>query len=250
MARTAGAEQDVLDVEAVAQYLGVAPVSVYRWCREGRLPCVKLGRVWRVRRAALDDFLRREEQPRSLAGQLNAFLTVPDHVIAIVEHLHLLRRLDTAFFQVAEARGGTLVKFYAGETASADELRDEFARNGLDARELEAAGRLRLTEEREWGRRAAALRQALTAPASAGRTLWASFNWAEGVDLDKALREQQEVAELAGASPLVIKTAVLQQVADEWAPELRRRVEQTHGGTIWLSASRLWLSRGGPSPLA
>ncbi len=53
MAEARDADREVLDVEAVARYLGVAPMSVYRCRREGRLPCVKLGRVWRVRRAAV-----------------------------------------------------------------------------------------------------------------------------------------------------------------------------------------------------
>ncbi|MDP9456718.1 MAG: DNA-binding protein [Actinobacteria bacterium] len=48
-----------MGVEKVAGYLGVGRVTVYRWCREGRLPCLKVGKYWRVRRGALGDFLRR-----------------------------------------------------------------------------------------------------------------------------------------------------------------------------------------------
>jgi len=243
------AERDVLDVDEVARYLGVAPVSVYRWCREGRLPAVKLGRVWRVRRAALDDLLRRTERPRTLAGQLSAFLEVPDHVIAVAGNVALLRRLDAAFFQVAEARGGVLVKFYAGESASATTLRDDFARHGLDARELEAAGRLRLiAAPPQRGARGVALRAAQQAEGGLGRTLWASFDWVHTVGLDEALREQEELEELVDAQQMVLKTAVLQEVADAWTPQMQRRAQQAHRGMLWLSPARLWLSRGHPLP--
>jgi excisionase family DNA binding protein len=32
--------EDLLGTEEVAGYLGVGQVTVYRWCREGSLPCL------------------------------------------------------------------------------------------------------------------------------------------------------------------------------------------------------------------
>ena len=113
-----GASHELLCVDEVASYLGVGPITVYRWCRQGRLPGLKVGKSWRIRRGALDDFLRRSERGQSLVSRLNAFLTVPDHVIVIATTLELLHRLDAAFFQVGEARDGMLIKCYAGETTS------------------------------------------------------------------------------------------------------------------------------------
>jgi excisionase family DNA binding protein len=49
----------LLGTEEVAGYLGVGPVTVHRWCREGALPCLKMGRRWRVRRSALEEFVSR-----------------------------------------------------------------------------------------------------------------------------------------------------------------------------------------------
>ena len=109
-----GAKHELLSVDEVASYLGVGPITVYRWCREGRLPGLKVGKAWRIRRGALDDFLRRSERGQSLVSRLNAFFTVPDHVIVIATTLELLHRLDAAFFQVGEARDGMLIKCYAG----------------------------------------------------------------------------------------------------------------------------------------
>ena len=52
----------LLDAEEVAAYFGVKKATVYRWCREGRIPCLKVGKHWRVRREALEDFLKEREK--------------------------------------------------------------------------------------------------------------------------------------------------------------------------------------------
>src|SRR5215204_2739966 len=53
----------LLSTEEVAEYLGVGQATVYRWCREGSLPAVKIGRRWRVRRWALEGVCRGAGQP-------------------------------------------------------------------------------------------------------------------------------------------------------------------------------------------
>ena len=240
---------ELLGVDEVAAYLGVGPVTIHRWCRDGKLPCIKLGKSWRIRRGAVDDFLRRRERGGTLQEQLDAFITVPDHVVAMAEDLDLLRRLDSAFFRVGEARGGFLVKFYGGEEASADELREEFERNGLDTRRLEAQGRMRLTGEQslEEGR-AAALRALLQERSAEGQSIWASFNMVQTDGVEEALREQEELADLVDSNRLVIKAAAVQGGMDEWPPEAQRRLQQMGRGLIWASRSRLMLSRGTPMP--
>ena len=45
--------EELLGPEEVARRMGVAKVTIWRWCREGRLPCIKAGKGWRVRRSAL-----------------------------------------------------------------------------------------------------------------------------------------------------------------------------------------------------
>src|ERR671914_345014 len=130
-------DKDLLSAEDIAELMGVKETTVWRWCREGNLPCLKVGKHWRIRREALEDFLRRSEHATTLVGQLSSFLQVPDNVLAIAQNLGLLHRLDAAFFQVGEAQGGLLVKFYGGETHSEDELRAEFEQNGLEVGRLE-----------------------------------------------------------------------------------------------------------------
>ena len=52
----------LLSAEEVAEYFGVQTTTVYRWCREGRIPCLKIGKHWRVRREELEDFLKKTEE--------------------------------------------------------------------------------------------------------------------------------------------------------------------------------------------
>src|SRR5215210_7858116 len=89
----------LLSTEEVAEYLGVG------------LPTVKIGRRWRVRRSALEEFVRKNERSETLIGRLRVFLEVPDNLLAVVQDRELMRKIDSAFFQVAEARGGTMVKY-------------------------------------------------------------------------------------------------------------------------------------------
>ena len=109
-------DKELLTVGDVARYMGVGPVTVHRWCREGRLPCSKVGKSWRIRRGTLEGFLRRGERPVTLEGQLRSFLAVPDSVIAVARNVELLHRLDAAFFRVGKARGGVLVSTLVSTT--------------------------------------------------------------------------------------------------------------------------------------
>jgi excisionase family DNA binding protein len=124
-------ETELLAATDVAELVGIKETTVYKWCKEGKLPCLKVGKHWRIRREAFEDFLRESERPRTLVGQLESFLRVPDNVLAIAQTVDVLHRLDAAFFRVGEARDGLLIKFYAGEEYSEEELLSDFERNGL-----------------------------------------------------------------------------------------------------------------------
>jgi len=243
------ASDTLLSADEIAVYLGVRPITVYRWCREGRLPCFKIGKGWRMRRSALDDFLQRAAQGGSLVSRLNAFLTVPDHVIAVATNHTLVHRLDAAFFQVGEARGGMLIKCYAGETESVDDLRADLTRHGLDVAALEAAERFRFSKDVDpHTGRVDELRRLLAEPTVAGRSARVRFDWVTGIDLDGALRQQDALGALVDDARLVVKTAVLEGVIDAWPPADQRRAQRTHRGLIWIAEAGLTLSRMGPLP--
>jgi excisionase family DNA binding protein len=245
-------EKELLAATDVAELIGVKETTVYRWCKEGKLPCLKIGKHWRIRRGVLEDFLRQSERPRTLVGQLESFLRVPDSVLAIAQNIDILHRLDAAFFQVGEARGGLLVKFYAGEEHSEEELLSDFERNGLEARRLKREGRLLMRAEEEplGGTRREQLGRLIEDEGGERITVWSSFNWVRPVELQTALEQQRQLSELVDARQLVVKTAAIEEAIDEWPASQMRRVQSTHSAIILASEEELSLSRATPMPLS
>src|SRR5215217_3900106 len=245
-------ETELLAATDVASMIGVKETTVYRWCKEGKLPCLKVGKHWRVRREALENFLRESERPRTLVGHLDSFLRVPESVLAIAQNVDILHRLDAAFFRVGESRDGLLVKFYAGEEHSEEELLDDLEENGLEARRLKREGQLLMRAEEEplGGTRADQLGRLIEEEDGDGRSVWASFNWVRPVELQTALEQQKRLTELVDASQLVVKTAAIEEAIDEWMPSELRRVQSAHSAIILASEEGLSLSRATPMPLS
>src|SRR5215207_5874671 len=245
-------ETQLLAAANVASMIGVKETTVYRWCKEGKLPCLKVGKHWRIRREALENFLRESERPRTLVGQLDSFLRVPDSVLAIAQNVSILHRLDAAFFRVGESRDGLLVKFYAGEKHSEEELLSDFERNDLAARRLKREGRLLMRSEEEplGGTRADQLGRLIEEESGEGMTVWASFNWVRPVELETALEQQKQLTELVDANQLVVKTAAIEEAIDEWMPSELRRVRSAHSAIILASEEGLALSRATLMPLS
>src|SRR5215211_2520417 len=244
-------KKELLGAEDVAALMGVKETTVWRWCREGRLPCLKVGKHWRVRREALEDFLKRQERSSTLVGQLSSFLQVPDNVLAIAQNLDILHRLDAAFFGVGEARGGLLIKFYAGEEHSEEELLLDFVQNGLEASRLKRQGRLlmRAEEEPSSGSRWRQLNQLIEEKGgSEGRTVWASFDSVKPLELETALEQQRQLSELVDARQLVVKTAAIEQAIEEWKASQLRQVQSMHTAMILASEEQLLLSHATPMP--
>jgi len=243
-------EPGLLSAADVAGLVGVKETTVYKWCKEGKLPCLKVGKHWRVRRAALEDFLKSSEPSRTLVGQLDSFLRVPDNVLAIAQNVDILRRLDAAFFQVGEARGGLCVKFYGGEKDPAAELRASLEESGLGVERLEREGRFLMRPEADplEGGRGNALGQILEEETEKGRAVWASFDWALQVDLETALEQQGKLNELVDAGQLVVKTAAVENAIEEWTPSHLRRAQSAHSVMILASEGGLSLSRAAPMP--
>src|SRR5918999_4074706 len=244
-------QKDLLSAEDVASYLGVGHITVYRWCKEGRLPCIKLGKHWRIRREALEDFLRQHEHSTTLVGLLSSFLRVPDNVLAIAQNIDILHRLDAAFFRVGEARGGLLIKFYAGEEHSEEELFSDFEQSGLEAGRIKRLGRLLMRAEEEplSGSRWRQLAQLIEEEGGyEGRTVWASFDWVKPLELETALEQQRQLSELVDARQLVVKTATVEEAIEEWRASQLRRVQSMHSAIMLASEEELSLSRARPMP--
>src|ERR687897_168545 len=243
-------ETELLAAAEVAELIGIKETTVYRWCSEGKLPCLKIGKHWRVRRGDLEDFLKESERPRTLVGQLDSFLRVPDNVLAIAQNVEILHRLDAAFFRVGERRGGLLVKFYAGEEHSEEELLLDFEENGLEAGRLKRERRLlmRAEEKPSSGSRWRQLAQLIEEKGGEGRTVWASFDWVKPLQLETALEQQRQLSELVDARQLVVKTAAIEEAIDEWAPSQLMRMQSMHSAMILASEEELSLSHATPMP--
>lgn len=242
---------ELLGVPEIARYLKVSDVTVYRWCKAGRLPCLKLGKSWRVRRSVLEAFLDRGEHSATLFGRLRSFYRVPDNVLAIAQTPKLLFRLDAAFLGAGEVRGAKLVKFHGPLTGhSVEGLRAEIQDAGLDVECLEGEGRLRFVPEDHSipeDDHVEALRRVYEEEADGrGHALWASFDWARDVDLEAALERQRELTSFVADRQLVVQTAILEEDTDEWPPPLGRRAQVVHSGTAWLSEAGLSTNRVEP----
>ena len=242
-------QPELLGAEEVAGLMGVKESTVWRWCREGTLPCLKVGKQWRVRRAALESFLRKSERSVTLAGQLGSFLQVPDNVLAIAQDRAVLHRLDAAFFGIGEAHDGLLVKFYGGEDRSEEELLERLESNGLEAGRLRREGKLLMRPENvPVGGRENLLARIIEEESGSGRTIWASFDWVLDVDLDTVMEQQNKLSKLVDAQQLVVKTAALEEAIEGWSSSALVRAQSSHSGTILATAGGLWLARGGPMP--
>ena len=243
-------ETGLLGAEDVAGLVGVKETTVYKWCKEGKLPCLKVGKYWRIRRGDLEDFLKGSQHQVTLAGQLGSFLREPDSVLAVAQNMDILHRIDAAFFRVGESRGGLLVKFYGGEDSPPEELIADFEENGLEASRLRQEGRLLMRAEEEPLGDASgdALARILEQEAEEGRTVWASFDWVKQVDLQTALEQRKRLAETVDARQLVIKTAALEEAIGEWTTSELRRVQSAHAAIVVASEGGLSLSRATPMP--
>jgi excisionase family DNA binding protein len=51
-------KDEMLTPKEVAEYLKVPLGTVWRWCRAGALPALKIGKYWRVPREELNGFIK------------------------------------------------------------------------------------------------------------------------------------------------------------------------------------------------
>lgn len=48
------AENEIMTLEEVAEYLKLTPQTIYTWAQEKRIPAAKLGKEWRFKRSIVD----------------------------------------------------------------------------------------------------------------------------------------------------------------------------------------------------
>jgi excisionase family DNA binding protein len=50
-------EQTLMDIKQVAAYLKINEATAYTWAQSGKLPGIKIGRIWRFRREDIEAWL-------------------------------------------------------------------------------------------------------------------------------------------------------------------------------------------------
>lgn len=60
---------EVMTIEEVCQYLRIPRSSLYKLAQEGKIPCQKVGRHWRFRKATIDRWLDDEISASNQEGQ-------------------------------------------------------------------------------------------------------------------------------------------------------------------------------------
>ena len=88
---------ELLDIAAVAEYLGVSERTVYDRVRSGDLPAFKVGRLWRVRATELDTWLKGRGAHGITPGDASAGLRLLRHHRTEIEDAcrrHHVKRLD------------------------------------------------------------------------------------------------------------------------------------------------------------
>ncbi len=61
-------DQEILTVEQAAEYLQVHKMTLYRYIREGLLPAVRLGKMYRLFRRDIEAFLDAQRHPSDSTG--------------------------------------------------------------------------------------------------------------------------------------------------------------------------------------
>lgn len=65
---------EVLNIEEACKFLKVAKPTLYNYVRAGKVPCFKLGRVWRFHKEALDTWVRScvSQETEARSGKVSA----------------------------------------------------------------------------------------------------------------------------------------------------------------------------------
>jgi excisionase family DNA binding protein len=168
---------DLLTVEEVAAYLRVAPATVYRWCRNGRLRAIKIGKEWRIARGDLESFLagRAVSLPhRPLESLLLEALRPPEHILVMSDSREQIYDLQVRFLRTGYEAGHPLFIGLWWQTTAV--FREKLVAAGVPYDELLADGRLSTADftraYAEGGPEEVIAIWAGQAAAAGGETLW------------------------------------------------------------------------------
>lgn len=134
----------LLTTNDVAAYLQVDPNTVYRWCRDGKIGAVKIGREWRIDQRDLAEFLRSNRncgpsQSVSLRDIFRRQLSIPEHLLVMLTDPEMVYDLEVEFFKVALDLRMPIMKGCWWQQP--DEVRQRYTDAGIPVDDLERQGR-------------------------------------------------------------------------------------------------------------
>lgn len=68
----ATSDPPVMTLVEVADYLRIPKASLYKLAQQGRIPCQKVGKHWRFRKAALEQWLSNSYETGRAEGEVNS----------------------------------------------------------------------------------------------------------------------------------------------------------------------------------
>ncbi len=131
---------EFLTIQEVAQILKAHTNTVYKMCREGRLPCVKIGKAWRIDRTKFVEFMEsgtKQKVEDPLLGFVGDALK-GGHVLGVFTEQDHIAEFELEFFKAAPKDGRQLLK--ACWWQHPDDVRQYLARGGIPVEAMEASG--------------------------------------------------------------------------------------------------------------
>ncbi len=62
--------KQIMTVKEIAEYLGVHPMTIYKYVQDGKIPAFKIGASWRIRRDSIKKWMD-ENEHKNQGGCLN-----------------------------------------------------------------------------------------------------------------------------------------------------------------------------------
>lgn len=133
---------EFLTVEEVAKILKMHTNTVYKMCREGGLPAVKIGKEWRIEASRFAQFLSGGTRPASAnAGEgIPKDIFREGHVLGVFTEKEDIPAFELSYFSAAPKKDYLLFK--ACWWQHPDDVRRFFSQGGLPVEEMETAGTL------------------------------------------------------------------------------------------------------------
>ena len=54
-------QSPLLNLEELAEYIGVSNTTVYRYIKQKKIPALKIGHLWKFRKERIDEWLKEQE---------------------------------------------------------------------------------------------------------------------------------------------------------------------------------------------